>query len=414
MGRTIKDVALEIGSGMTPLRSEARYWDIPLIPWVKTEQIGQYQIFDSKESISACAVEDTGIRLWPPHTVSVAMYGEGKTRGNVSILMMETATNQACCNIIPDPAAADYRFLYYWLKHNYEALRALAAGVRKNLNLDDIRSFPFPDLDPSAQGDIADVLSALDDKIQLNSSICAELEAMASTLYHYWFTQFDFPDGQGAPYQASGGELVWNEALRRKIPPGWAVTSLGDLCRFRNGINYNKEAKGERSCPIINVRDISASALLLDVHALDQISLPKAQAERCLASSRDIIIARSGTPGAARLLHKTDQAVIFCGFIICCSPENMEHKFYLAQLLKSLEGTSATKTGGSVLQNVSQDTLKALPLPLPPQDILSRYNDVTGSILDTIQSKMDENYELARLRDWLLSSLMNGQARVEP
>lgn len=181
----IRDIAIEIGSGITPLRSNELYWNSPDIPWIKTEQIGQYQIFDSNEYISFFAVADTNIRLWPPHTVSVAMYGEGKTRGNVSILMMETTTNQACCNIIVNAKIADYRFLYYWLKKNYKNLRSLAAGVRKNLNSDDIKSFPFPNLDLSTQAKIADVLSTLDDKIQINSQICSELEAMAKTLYDY-------------------------------------------------------------------------------------------------------------------------------------------------------------------------------------------------------------------------------------
>ena len=161
MSNLIKDIAIEIGSGITPLRSNKLYWDSSDIPWVKTEQIGQYQIFDSNEYISTFALADTNIRLWPPHTSSVAMYGEGKTRGNVSILMIDTTTNQACCNIIVNEAVADYRFLYYWLKNNYEKLRSLAAGVRKNLNSDDIKSFPFPNLKLSEQAKIAEVLSVV-------------------------------------------------------------------------------------------------------------------------------------------------------------------------------------------------------------------------------------------------------------
>lgn len=116
MNKTIKDISLEIGSGITPLRSNELYWNSPDIPWIKTEQLGQYRIFDSMEYISDFALEDTNIRLWSPHTVSVAMYGEGKTRGNVSILMIETTTNQACCNIKVNDALANYRFLYYSMK----------------------------------------------------------------------------------------------------------------------------------------------------------------------------------------------------------------------------------------------------------------------------------------------------------
>lgn len=162
MSKTIYDISSEIGSGITPLRSNSAYWDSRDVPWIKTEQLGQYQIFYANEYISKTALEETSIKLWPPKTVSVAMYGEGKTRGNASILMMHSTTNQACCNIVANPYKADYRFLYYWLKNNYEQLRTLAAGVRKNPNSDDIKSFPFPDVNVTEQTKIADVLSSID------------------------------------------------------------------------------------------------------------------------------------------------------------------------------------------------------------------------------------------------------------
>ena len=74
MNRTILDISSEIGSGITPLRSKAEYWNSNDIPWVKTEQLGEYQIFDANEYISKTALKETTIKLWPPKTVSVAMY----------------------------------------------------------------------------------------------------------------------------------------------------------------------------------------------------------------------------------------------------------------------------------------------------------------------------------------------------
>ena len=76
------------------------------------------------------------------------------------------------------------------------------------------------------QKKVASVLSALDSKIELNNRINAELEAMAKTLYDYWFVQFDFPDKNGKPYKTSGGKMVWNEELKREIPDGWSNATL--------------------------------------------------------------------------------------------------------------------------------------------------------------------------------------------
>lgn len=80
--------------------------------------------------------------------------------------------------------------------------------------------------DFSTQQKIAAVLSALDDKIELNNKINAELEAMAKTLYDYWFVQFDFPDVHGNPYKSSGGKREYNAILKREILAGWEVKSL--------------------------------------------------------------------------------------------------------------------------------------------------------------------------------------------
>lgn len=95
MNRTILDISSEIGSGITPLRSKAEYWNSNDIPWVKTEQLGEYQIFDANEYISKTALKETTIKLWPPKTVSVAMYGEGKTRGKYKRMLNMKISGEA-------------------------------------------------------------------------------------------------------------------------------------------------------------------------------------------------------------------------------------------------------------------------------------------------------------------------------
>uniref|UniRef100_UPI000484D7F0 restriction endonuclease subunit S n=1 Tax=Epilithonimonas tenax TaxID=191577 RepID=UPI000484D7F0 len=89
--------------------------------------------------------------------------------------------------------------------------------------------FSFPNL--LTQQKIASVLSALDDKIELNNRINDNLEQMAKTIYDYWFVQFDFPDENGKPYKSSGGKMVWNEVLKREIPEGWEVKNIGYYCK---------------------------------------------------------------------------------------------------------------------------------------------------------------------------------------
>lgn len=216
----------------------------------------------------------------------------------------------------------------------------------------------------------------------------------------------------GKPYRFSGGKMIRNEILKRNIPATWKVKTLGELCSFKNGINYAKGTIGDKTYRIINVRNISSSSFLLDENELDIISLPHKNGDKYCVSDGSIIIARSGIPGATRILFKPSKSTIFCGFVICCTPIDKELQYYLAFYLKLLEGSSATQTGGSILQNVSQDTLSSLPVPIPPKTLLDEFNQTALQTFELIQTNTNENSQLINLRDWLLPMLMNGQATI--
>lgn len=400
MNKTIKDISLEIGSGITPLRSNELYWNSPDIPWIKTEQLGQYRIFDSTEYISNFALEDTNIRLWSPHTVSVAMYGEGKTRGNASILMIETTTNQACCNIKVNDALADYRFLYYWLKNNYENLRTLSAGVRNNLNADDIKSFPFPENSLPEQEKIADILSVVDDKIELNSKIRSELETMAKTLYGYWFMQFDFPDENGKPYRTSGGEMEWNEQLKREIPKGWEVTNIGKITA-----NFDSRriplSQNERNSMKGDIPYYGATGVM------DYVDRFIFDGQYVLIAEDGSVMDSDGYPIVQMIWGKAwvnNHAHVLEG-----------HNGYSNELLYFvLKDIPVIKImTGSIQKKINQDNLNNYKIPQIPHKIANRFTSILKPIFSKLRAVEIENSELTKLRDWLLPMLMNGQARVE-
>lgn len=419
MNKTIKDISIEIGSGITPLRSNELYWNAPDIPWIKTEQLGQYRIFDSTEYISNFALEDTNIRLWPPHTVSVAMYGEGKTRGNASILMIETTTNQACCNIKVNDALADYRFLYYWLKNNYDNLRTLSAGVRKNLNADDIKNFPFPQKSLPEQEKIADILSVVDDKIELNSKICSELEAMAKTIYDYWFVQFDFPDKNGKPYRTSGGEMVWNEQLKREIPKGWEVKNIQKVCAIVDCLHSKKpdlsfDSENYYLLQLDNLVDMGLLNLSNKyyVSSNDYASWTSKIEVRC----GDLVITNAGRVGDIARIPEG----IICGIgrnitairAVNIDPIFMYYFFASSDMKAQIKSNTDT---GSFFGSLNVRGIKQLIMAIPPEEseIMNLFIDIVRPIRDNLEMIALQSQELSKLRDWLLPMLMNGQARVE-
>lgn len=302
-------------------------------------------------------------------------------------------------------------YLYYYLSTDVQQKRMMkiAKGVtQKHLYISDLEEIDIDIPNVQEQSKAIYQLKKIDEKIGLNKKVISILESMAKTLYDYWFVQFDFPDANGHPYKTSGGKMEWNETLSREIPAGWTVEKLSSLCELKNGINYDKNVIGDKLYRIVNVRNITATSLLVNEQELDEIELLSEQAEKYLVKDNAILIARSGNPGAVRILTNNHN-VIYCGFIICCQVFSSFFRLYLTFTLKKYEGTNLTKTGGSIMQNVSQETLNAIDVIVPPNDIIEVYNEKVISMIEKIKMLVEENNKLTNLREFLLPMLMNGQ-----
>ena len=166
---------------------------------------------------------------------------------------------------------------------------------------DQIMRYSIPKLSLAEEACIGNMILSFCTKINVNRMINDNLEAMAKQLYDYWFVQFDFPNEEGKPYKSSGGAMVWNDKLKREIPSCFEVVNMGDLCNFKNGINYSKDEIGN-DYQIVNVRNISSSRILLDGEDFDVITVPTSKAENYVLKPDDIIIARSGCPGSTSTL----------------------------------------------------------------------------------------------------------------
>ncbi|EFI2805228.1 restriction endonuclease subunit S [Escherichia coli] len=410
------ELSKKISSGLTPLRSNPEFWDNGTIPWLKTEQLGEKYIYETNEHISEVALEKTAIRLFPVNSLSIAMYGEGKTRGNLSILKKSMATNQACCNVEIDSDKADYEYVYYFLKTQYDELRQLSSGVRKNLNSNDIKNYPIrlpSSLDE--QRKIACVLKVLDDKIALNNRINAELEAMAKTLYDYWFVQFDFPDANGKPYKTSGGKMEYNATLKREIPAEWKSGTLDDLGQIVGG-STPKTSKPENfttnGTPWITPNDlsdnqsnkfISRGAQDVSVEGIKSASLKTYPAGTVLLSSRAPI----GYMAIARNELTTNQG--FKSFI----PSKNYSTEYVYYAVKNSLPVIVQNASGSTFKEVSGSVLKSIDVMLPAFSVADHFTKTVAEIFSRQDKLEQENQQLTALRDWLLPLLMNGQVTVK-
>lgn len=266
-------------------------------------------------------------------------------------------------------------------------------------------------IDRKKQQKIASTLSSLDDKIELNNRINAELEAIAKTLYDYWFVQFDFPNSNGKPYKSSGGEMVYNEELKREIPEGWIIKSIdfiGTIIGGSTPSTKKTENFTNDGIPWITPKDLSLnknnkfiSRGEIDVtsEGFKDASLNLMPRGTVLMSSR----APVGYLAIARNDVTTNQG--FKSFV----PKSYFTTEYIYYTIKNLMPAIEQNSSGSTFKEISASTLKTIKAPIPPERIIELYTNKIVSVFNKQESLEKENQYLASLRDWLLPMLMNGQ-----
>ena len=309
-------------------------------------------------------------------------------------------------------------FLYYFStspdfrKRAIECMEGTSGRQRVNENTLKTLELPIPDL-PTQQA-IASVLSALDQKIAINNQINAQLEQMAKTLYDYWFVQFDFPDENGKPYQSSGGEMVYNDTLKRHIPKGWEVKSLGELGEIVGGSTpstTNSDNFCNNGTAWITPNDLSKnqgnkfiSHGEIDVtdSGIKDASLKKYPAGTVLMSSRAPI----GYMAIARNEVTTNQG--FKSFI----PNKGFSKEFVFYAVKNSLKAIIQSSSGSTFKEVSSTTLRAIQTVLPNKNISNQYSQLVSEVFKKQDILEQQNQQLTQLRDFLLPMLMNGQVGV--
>ena len=161
-----------VGTGATPNRQKEDIYFGGNIPWVKTTEVCGLEIKKTEECITEQALKDTNCKLFPINTILLAMYGQGKTRGQVGLLKIEATTNQACAAIFPEKEVNN-KFLYLYLKLNYQYIRSLGrGGNQENLNLSLVKSIPVIIPPIFLQNQFAKKIEAIEQqKVLINKSI---------------------------------------------------------------------------------------------------------------------------------------------------------------------------------------------------------------------------------------------------
>ena len=306
----------------------------------------------------------------------------------------------------------DRNYLKYFLnsKFGQNQIKSLTVGTTQGkLALSRIAKILVAIPEDYEQRSIAKILSSLDSKIELNQQMNKTLEAIGQAIFKRWFIDFEFPNEKGNPYKSSGGEMVNSEL--GEIPKGWKVGKLGDYGTFKNGINYLRGETGDTDFFIANVRDIANNKLLLK-NSLDNISLNMKKAQDYLLKDKDILIARSASPGEVSLVLGNLDNVIYSGFSICYRLNNPDNYLYIFLIMQRLKENLSNFAVGTTLQSVNQETLKSMKFALPTDETLNEFNKIIEQILGKTYNNLIQNSNLSQIRDSLLPRLMSGKIRV--
>lgn len=266
---------------------------------------------------------------------------------------------------------------------------------------------------------IGDMLYSMEQKIQLNKRICAELEAMAKTLYNYWFTQFDFPDENGKPYRSSGGEMVWNDQLKREIPKRWDVRPLSHVISSINtGLNPRDNfILGNGDIQYLTVKSLTTSGTI-DFSGCDTVDEQAREIihKRSDVSVGDILFASIAPLGRCYLIQNPPEKwdINESVFSIRRNASRVTSEFLYMYFMSDTFIKAATSSStGSIFKGIRINTLLDIAAVIPPKDIVAAFTTQVKTLLALKEQKGTENRELTKLCDWLLPMLMNGQATVE-
>lgn len=332
---------------------------------------------------------------------------------------VECCLGQRMVLIKPDSKKVSSKYLLYALQSEFVQKQIQKSdktgSIVSNLRIPVLKELLIPSFDIKIEQQIGEILDAIVSKIELNNRINAELEAMAKTIYDYWFVQFDFPDKNGKPYKASGGKMVGSEELKREIPEGWDVGTVNDLGEIIGGSTPSTEDEenfANDGTPWITPKDLSLNAgnkyitkgeACVTKRGIEKASLKVMPEGTILLSSRAPI----GYMAISREPVTTNQ-----GFknIVPNKGYSTEIVYYL---IKNLIPVIEKNSSGSTFKEISGGVLKSIKVLLPHKNQAHSLTEILSPIFKKQNLLELENQKLTELRDWILPMLMNGQVKIK-
>ncbi|WP_346208054.1 restriction endonuclease subunit S [Caldifermentibacillus hisashii] len=303
------------------------------------------------------------------------------------------------------PGISDRNFIYYLSispKLRDIAIKSMTGtSGRQRAQVDVIKNsiIKLPPIEEQRQ--IANILSSLDEKIEINNEINKKLEEMAQAIFKHWFVDFEFPNENGEPYKSSGGEMVESEL--GMIPKGWTITTLSKYGKLQMGLSpksntYNEEGIG---IPLLNgAADFSGKLITPNKYTTD----PKR-----ICKENDLVFCIRATIG--NITYADKQYCLGRG-VASITPLHETYSEYIYYNLKRKMDELISKATGSVILGLSKPDINEMKMVVPNEGVLLNFHKIVSKFHKTTRNNDIQNLRLSNIRDTLLPKLMSGEIRV--
>lgn len=378
----------KIQSGGTPDRKNKAYWVGGAIPWVTTAEVQFSTITDTKERITQLGLDNSSAKVFPKGTILMALYGQGKTRGQVGMLAIDAATNQACAAIMARPEV-DAGYLYEFLKGSYARIRALSnSGGQDNLSAVLISEIQVPLPPLSEQHKIAEILQTWDEAIEKLVALRAAKQDRFAGL-----TQ----------------QIIGRGGI---FPERWPLKSLSavSVAVRRKGASENH--------PVMTISAKSGFLMQSDKFARDMAGQ---SVERYTLLHEGEFAYNKGNSKTAPYgcIFRLDRSTALVPFVYYCfalkpglDPEFYEHLFAAGALNHQLSRLINSGVRNDGLLNLHSDDFYSCRVPVPPIDEQRQIARALTAAKRELVILDDEIEALFRQKRGLMQKLLTGQWRV--
>jgi type I restriction enzyme S subunit len=391
----LSDLINLVGGG-TPKTTVPEYWNGE-IPWLSVVDFGKSikKVYQTEKSITEKGLNESSTKILKEGQIIISARG---TVGELAVLGRDMAFNQSCYGIYANDKTEN-NFLYYLLKYSIGKIKKNTHGAV----FDTITKQTFDNIEVSipenkaTQRQIAQILSSLDDKIELNLQMNQTLEAMAQAIFKEWFVNFNVP--------GFDGELVDG------LPKGWNRCLIKDFGKIVCGKTPSKAVKeyfgGEYM--FIKIPDMHNSVFIIETtDSLTEEGL-NSQSNKTIPPF-SICVSSIATVGLVCINPEPCQTNQQINSIV---PKNKDSRYFLYFLTTSMKDTFlATASGGTATLNMNTSQFSNIGAFMPGEDILKEFDVIVSPIMEKILENEYNIKSLTQTRDTLLPKLMSGQLKI--